>query len=122
MSKDDFKKEGNKPYRNLHGENVYQYRKRRIKGNNKGIIVPNASYSSDWCYVWADNVFELNEKKYRIHDKVEQYAGVEVKINRKGGTEIRYDMDKILVYEQEGIKYYFDQQINRIDNKYIEAI
>lgn len=124
MCAKDYKKLANKPFRNLHGENLYEYRPHTIKGNKKGIIDRSKPYKWEWSYVWADNVFEFDGSKYRIDDSVEQYQGKLTKMNRKKvpDMEVRYEMDKILVFEQDGKRYYFDQKIDRIDNDLIHAI
>lgn len=124
MDKKEYKKLANKPFRNLHGENLYEYRPHTIKGNKKGIIDRSKPYKWEWSYVWADNVFEFDGSKYRIDDSVEQYQGKLTKMNRKKvpDMEVRYEMDKILIFEQDGQRYYFDQKINRLDNNLIHAI
>ena len=124
MCAKDYKKLANKPFRNLHGENLYEYRPHTIKGNKKGIIDRSKPYKWEWSYVWADNVFEFDGSKYRIDDSVEQYQGKLTKMNRKKvpDMEVRYEMDKILIFEQDGQRYYFDQKINRLDNNLIHAI
>ena len=109
-----------KPFKNIHGENVYEYRDKVIKGHS-GIIDSSLPYIWKWCYVNTDNEFEFNGQKYKISNEVGQYSGRIVR-NRRGDEDIVYDMDMILCYEQNDRQFYFDQKIDQIKNKYIQQI
>lgn len=75
----------------------------------QGLINHEKPYNSKWCVVDVENVFEFSGSKYRISDSVQQY-----KINKDNKSQ----MDRILVYEQDGKLFFFDQNIEQIeDNK-----
>lgn len=76
----------------------------------EGIISPTLPYTSNWCLVDVDNTFEFNECKYKISNEVKQYER-----NKNG----EYEMDKILIYQQGDNLYFFDQNIDIINNEYI---
>lgn len=95
-----------KTFKNVHGDPVYVYRKHVIKPR-PGVIDTNRPYKSTWCYVWADNVFDYGGAKWRIADCVAGYQE----------TDGAFAMDKVLVYEQDGKMYFFDQSINEINNE-----
>jgi hypothetical protein len=110
-----------KPYKNLHGANVYEVRPKLYKGNN-GLIDPSLPYNSSWYYVYADNTFKYNDAVYKLDSSLSQYQGKEVKISRKGDTELRYDMDNILVLEQNGQKFFFDMNIDRVSEEFVKLV
>lgn len=131
-----------KPFSNLHKENVYGV-KQQAYGGNLGIIDYNAPYKYQWCLVDTEGVFEFEDRKYKIDNKVDQYAPKDVR-NRKGEIiDTLYDMDKILVYavcetEYEKINldkktihkpilkekniYFFDMNIDKIESNFITEI
>jgi hypothetical protein len=120
LSEEELIKWQQKPFKNIHGENVYEYRVKIIKGH-PGLIDSTLPYLWAWCYANTDNEFEFSGQKYKIDNEVEQYSG-RVVVDRHGEEDIIYDMDMILCYEQNGVQFYFDQKIDRIDNKYIKQI
>lgn len=110
-TEEELKKWQKRKYKNICGECVWDYKNVKIKGH-KGLIDKNKPYKVKWCSVNTDNEFMFDNNKYKISDKVEQY-GLKNDI---------YIMDKVLVYEQYGNKYFFDQEIERIDNKFIKKL
>lgn len=78
-----------------------------------GLINSEEPYVAKWCLVDTENLFEFEGNKYKIDEKVEQY-----KVNEDNMAE----MDKILVIKQYDNEFYFDQNIERINNKYIKRI
>ncbi len=67
-------------------------------------------YKAEWCLVDTENVFKFNGEKLMIDKSVKQY-----RVGRDNSSE----MEKILVLEQDGERYYFDEKINYIQNKKI---
>jgi hypothetical protein len=120
LSEEDLIKWQQKPFKNIHGENIYEYRTKIIKGNN-GVVNPKQPYKWAWCYVNTENEFEFDSKKYKIDNTVKQYQGRIIR-DRHGEEDIIYDMDMILCYEQNGKQFYFDQNIDRIKNEHIQQI
>lgn len=72
------------------------------------LIDPTREYTSDWCLVDTNNMFELRGTDYLIDDSVKAY--------RIDSVTKRYPMDKILVMQQDGIMHFFDQNIDRVDS------
>lgn len=120
LSENELLKWQNKPFKNIFGENIYEYRTKVVKGN-KGLIDPKQPYKWAWCYVNTCNEFEFNNKKYQIDKSVKQYQG-RLENTRRKDKEVVYDMDMILCYGQGGKQYYFDQNIDRINSKHIVQI
>lgn len=95
------------------------YCDKKYQITKKRLINPKQPYVAKWCLVDTDGVFEFNKQKYLISNELKQYQKKEIsyKIFKD-----EYEMDKILVIEQGNKKYYFDQNIECIDNKYIKSI
>lgn len=108
----DLKKWLNKSYKNIYGEKIWDYKMVEY-GGHKGIINPNRPYISKWCVVDTRNIFEFQNKKYMISKNIKQY---------QVGKDNKCEMDMILVFEQDGNMYFFDQDINEINEKYIYKI
>ena len=92
---------------------IYTYDNKKIGKYHwcrKGIIDNTKPYKSQWCVVDANNIFEFDNCKYHISGKVKQFDI---------GKNDKYKMDKILVYEQDNNIHFFDQNIDRIENKFI---
>lgn len=87
----------------------------------KGLINPNNPYTAEWCIVDTENIFEFHGNKYKINKSVKQY-NTRTKKPRYDDYKNDYKMDKILVYDQDGKMYFFDQNIDRINNDLIELI
>lgn len=75
-----------------------------------GLINHEKPYNSKWCVVDTENTFEFDNSIYKISDETQQY-----KINKDGKSQ----MDQVLVYEQDGQVYFFDQNIRQIENNNI---
>ena len=100
--------------------NVWNKTTKLIKGR-KGIIDKTKFYIASWCTVDTENNFIFNNNKYKISNEVSQYT-IRKKRPRFDDYKSDYQMDKILVYEQDGRLYFFDQNIIQIENKYIDTI
>jgi len=100
----------NKIFKNIYGDPVFELDCKSIPPRG-GILNKNIPYTSKWCYVDTNNVFVYNNMKYKINNNVTQYM-----FDCK--NEI-YNMDKILVYEQNNKLYFFDMNIDQIEDKYI---
>lgn len=122
LSENELNKWLNKAFKTVCGTNLYTYKTAKIKGNPNGIIDKTKPYTSKWCLLDAEGVFIYNKCKYKLSELVKQYQGKEVKINRRGEYETRYDMDKILVFEQDGIINFYDELINNINNNFIYSL
>jgi hypothetical protein len=90
-------------FKDLYNKYVYKYKKVKIE-KHKRLINPEIPYQSSWCYVYADNVFYFNNRKFIIDKSI---------------YDKQSKMDKILVFKQDNNLYYFNMNINRIDNNYI---
>lgn len=90
MTEDEKNKWVKKPYKNIHNENLYVYKKHTIKGN-QGLIDKDKPYIWEWCYVNTHNEFECRESTYKIHESVEQY---------KIKSDNQCLMDKVLMIAQ----------------------
>ncbi|MGE5438098.1 MAG: hypothetical protein ACM3O3_12870 [Syntrophothermus sp.] len=75
--------------------------------SRKGIIDINIPYISKWCYVDSYNNFEFNNIKYIIDNKCNSYKG---------------SMDYILCFKQNNKYYFFDNNIDIIDNALIAEV
>ena len=74
----------------------------------KKYIKVEDEYNTEWCYVNQDNWFECNNREFNIcHPKY------------LVGTNEMADMMKILVIEQYGKNYYFDEKLDLILDKHI---
>lgn len=85
---------------------------KRKKYNVEGLIDVEKPYTSKWCLINTDNEFYFENQKYIIDKKVKQY-----KVKRDNQCE----MDKILCIKQDGKIYFFDMNIDQIDNKLING-
>jgi two-component sensor histidine kinase len=139
----EIKKWRNKPFRNLHKENVYEVRKKIIKGNTKGIINPETSYLSQWQYIDNYGKFEFLGDTYQLDvNRVKNYKPCTVTkgtgINKRDNG---MSMDKILIcalcedtFEtielQPGVQiskpkkevkqiYFYDMNVEQINSKLI---
>ena len=97
--------------------NVWDKTTKLIKGR-KGIIDKTKSYIASWCTVDTENNFIFNNNKYKINEEVSQYT-IRKKKPKFDDYKNDYQMDKILVYKQDGQMFFFDQNIDRIDNDLI---
>lgn len=84
----------------------------------KGLIDHEKPYDSKWCIVDTENVFEFQDNKYEISKEVSQY-NIRVKKPNYDDYKLDYQMDKILVYEQDGNLFFFDQNIKQINDNMI---
>jgi len=71
--------------------------------NNKPLIDVSLPYKAEWCYIDSDNCFIFSDVYYNIKN-----------------LEKDDNMDHILVLEQRGNRYYFDMNINQINNNDIK--
>jgi hypothetical protein len=85
----------------------------------EGLIDSEKPYLAKWCLVDINNEFIFKDKKYKISDKVEAYKYDENIVNNATEKCNYYSMDKILLIEQFNQLYYFDNNINMINPKYI---
>lgn len=111
-------------YKQIHISNTFSVwdKVKKIVRGRKGLINPNEPYMAKWCIVNTNNEFEFNNNKYQINKSVKQYdIRMPPKI-KHDDFKNDYQMDKILVYEQDDNIYFFDQNINRIDNEFIKKI
>ena len=91
---------------------LFGVRKEIYKGNRYGLIDKKKPYKQEWCVVNTLNDFEFDGEKYWIND-VPQYDV---------GEDNQCEQDRILVLEQDNNRYYFDMNIDRIDNKHIYGL
>lgn len=76
------------------------------------IINPEKEYKAKWCLVDTKNIFEYDGQILLIDHSVNEY---------KVGRDNFAEMDKIFVIEQGDLRLYFDQNMNRIENKKIKT-
>lgn len=106
----------NKNFRNIFGENIYDYKTKTIKGK-KGLMNKNKPYIWKWCYVNTENEFMFNNQKYKIDNSLDQYQKKDI-----ANKNLDYEMDSILCYKQGNNQYYFDQRIDQIRNDLVQQI
>lgn len=75
------------------------------------LINPERPYRADWYIVDTDNVFVRDGVSHVISSNLSQY---------NVGKDNEASMDRILVMEQDNEVYYFDQNIDGIDAKFIK--
>jgi hypothetical protein len=83
----------------------WRYIKKDQEWNYIGLIDTNKPYLSKWCYVNEDNEFKFDLFTFVIDKDCEVYQ------DKK--------MDSILCFEQSGEYFFFDQNVDKIDSKYI---
>jgi hypothetical protein len=115
-----------KPKQNFHKQPILTLRTKTNKAH-QGIIDKTRPYQSEWCLIDTDNNFTYKNKIYTLNKCLEQYQGRVVILNPKARksakiTETIYDMDKIWVLEQDGNTYYYDMNIEKIDNNMITLV
>lgn len=97
--------------------NIWRQYTKKIPAR-KGIIDKSKSYIAGWCIVDTENIFEFKGNKYKISEDIPQYS-IRIKKPRYDDYKSDYQMDQILVYEQEGSIFFFDQNIEQIENEKI---
>lgn len=100
-----------------HTFNVWDKTTKIIKGRD-GLIDKTKPYVAEWCIVDTNNEFIFQGNKYKINEKVKQYSPRSKK-PKYDDYKNDYQMDKILTYEQNEHLFFFDQNIDRIDNDLI---
>lgn len=103
---------------------IYSYdnkRKGKLHHKRDGLINLNKPYISEWCVVDTENIFEFNDNNYKINEQVSQYS-IRTKKPNHDDYKSDYQMDKILAYEQDGNLFFFDQNIDRINNHEIARV
>ena len=93
-------------------------RERELHHKREGLIDWSKPYMSEWCVVDTENTFIFNEVKYKIGKDIVQY-NIRKKKPNYDDYKNDYQMDQILVYEQDNKLYFFDQNIEQIDNNKI---
>lgn len=87
----------------------------------KRLIDPNKPKVVKWCLVDTENVFEFNNKKFTISNNIKNYQ-VRNKVVYSDGKLNNFtnecDMEQVLSFyiPHEDKYYFFDENINRIDN------
>lgn len=104
-------------YKKIHISNTFNVWGKSTKriSARKGLIDKENPYISEWCVVDTENVFEFEGNKYKISEDVKQYK-VRAKKPKYDDYKLDYQMDQILVYEQDDNLFFFDQNINQIEN------
>ncbi len=97
-----------------HTFNVWEKSTKIIKGKD-GLIDKTKPYLAEWCVVNTDNEFIFKKEIYKISKEVKQY-NIRNKKPKFDDYKNDYQMDKILVYEQNEKLFFFDQNIDRIKN------
>jgi hypothetical protein len=105
LSEEEIKKWREKPFRNIHNENLFDIRKKVYKGH-EGYIDKNKPYTWRWVAVDTDNIFRFDGNKYEIDKDLDQYHC---------DPDNNCEMDKVLCYSQLGNTYFFDMKINNIN-------
>lgn len=101
-------------------ENTFYKQPGQYKYKRNGIIDSNKPYEKKWCIIDSNNTFHFKNNTYFI-DNVKQY-GKKVRHQNLDDYKNIFSMDKILVLEQDSNVYYFDMNINRINNDNIIKI
>ena len=103
-----------------HTFNVLDKSTKIIKGRD-GLIDKSRPYVAKWCIVNTESEFIFHGNKYKISTEVKQY-NPRSKKPKYDDYKNDYQMDRILVYEQDGQMFFFDQNIDRIDNDSITTL
>lgn len=90
-----------KPFRNVHGENLYEIRHKTIV-EKKGWIDKTQPYKYTICVVNTDNEFWHNNKKFKIDASIMQYGFEEVVHTRKFNMRLKISLDKMFVQDSKG--------------------
>lgn len=98
-----------KPARNAFRQPILMDRPVEIGGRN-GLIGVEQPYLAEWRPVDIDGCFTFNGDGYQISDEVRAYRA-----DRSG----HFQMDRILCYEVNGHRHFYDQLIHEIDRRYI---
>lgn len=137
FSEEDLVKWLNKPLKNVFNQNVYN-NKEKVYGGWKGIVDINKPYFSKWCYVNSVGEFIFSKTvkkeilinnikchvdciintKYKIDiDNVPQYQ--DIRKDKYYKNESGWSMDNIFCVEQDNKIYFWDMNIEKIDNRFI---
>ena len=110
-------------YERVHISNTFNIWKKATKviSSRKGIIDKTKHYVSEWCAVDTENIFTFQDKKHKISEDVSQYT-IRTKKPRYDDYKSDYQMDQILVYEQEGELFFFDQDIQQLEDNKITVL
>ena len=82
-----------------------------LEAKTSGIIDTSFPYSFDWCHIDTENVFIYEDVKYQIDFSLSQY---------KCDSDNQCIQDKILILSQNDKLYFYDMDINQIDNDLIK--
>jgi len=80
------------------------------------LIDKEKPYKAEWCVVDTEGLFKFKGNKFKISNKLKQYK------KRKWSYDMyksEFKMDKILVFEQDNKMFFFDQDINKINKRFI---
>lgn len=88
----------------------------------KVAVIQENIVNSGWYHLDADNVFTVNNKKYKVSDEVEEY-----KVHNKYNETFDYTneayMDEILVtIDIYGIKKFYNQNCDEINSDMVELL
>jgi len=72
-----------------------------------------------WCYINSENEFIFLNQKYKIAKDLKVYKYKQSTVDRKPGWITCYKPDQILVFNKNGINYYYDMNINIIQKEKI---
>jgi hypothetical protein len=114
-SRDKYEEWLNKPFRNVHKENLYDIKQQTYKGHD-GYIDKSKPYVWEWVAVDTNNRFEFKNHLFEISNQLEVY---------QCDPDNNCEMDKVLCYEQEQDgeinRYFFDCRITNI-NMYVKEV
>lgn len=104
-------------YEKIHQSNTFYTWKQCVTKFPKrdGTIDKTKPYIAEWCIVDTENEFEFKENKCKIDEGVAQYS-IRMKKPNYDDYKSDYQMDRILVYEQENDLYFYDQNINQMSS------
>ena len=80
------------------------------------IFFDNLPYQATHCVVNIDNEFMYKNNKYKIDESLEQYKVYDIPTLNKA------EMDSIVIIEQNGNTFYFDQKLNSLESGLVKRI
>lgn len=77
------------------------------------LIDTKKKYTSEWCLVSTENEFDFLGDRLKLDKTAKQY---------KASKDGSYQMDKILAIRQNGKTYFFDENIDQVENQKIKIV
>lgn len=99
---------------------VWDYKNVTTEGL-KGMIDSNKPYTSAWCIIDKDNIFEFDNNEYKISSDVEQYKKTK-RHPRWDDYKNIYRFDKIYCVKQDEKTLFFDQNVDILGENDVKLV